>query len=67
MQLIKMSIRVSINSCNSLIISGKVLSHEDSNLDIQNQNLLYCPYTMGQRCAKVRLSGLFSKHQKMIL
>ncbi len=29
------------------------LSHEDSNLDKQNQNLSYYLYTMGQRSAKV--------------
>ncbi len=37
------------------------LSHEDSNLDRQNQNLLYYLYTMGQRIAKVRLRIKISK------
>ena len=58
---------MSITKHNSFIISMVVLSHEDSNLDRQNQNLLYYLYTMGQRCAKVRVSSIFSKHQKMIL
>lgn len=43
-----------------------LLSHEDSNLDIQNQNLLYYPYTMGQRIAKVSLSNRISKTEMRI-
>ncbi len=37
-----------------------MLSHEDSNLDRQNQNLLYYLYTMGQRSAKVTLFNKIS-------
>jgi hypothetical protein len=36
------------------------LSHEDSNLDIQNQNLLYYPYTMGQKeCKSKVIASIF--------
>lgn len=35
-----------------LAITLFVLSHEDSNLDRQNQNLLYYLYTMGQKECK---------------
>ena len=34
---------------------NNLLSHEDSNLDRQNQNLLYYLYTMGQKDCKSKV------------
>ena len=49
---------------NQLIISYRLLSHQDSNLGKQNQNLMCYHYTMGQRFRSMECSKSGCKSTK---